>query len=172
MSARTPSVSAVIRSVRAPPVLRIDVVGPDLRPVLLLLSSAGCSSSILESSWKPHPRAVARLTPSHCDSSACASLLIARVRTPGLACCVAGWSPPGVIELEAERCSLDSLGAFTDKHYCGPAVTRSMHSDSQMWVGSDSEQSSSSYLFKSSQGFKRQELIKYCCLLLLTSVVA
>ncbi len=47
-----------------------------------------------------------------------------------------------MIELEAERCSLDSLGAFTDEHYCGPAVTRSMHTDdlhSQMWVGSDSE---------------------------------
>ncbi len=32
-----------------------------------------------------------------------------------------------------------SLLAFTDEHYCGPAVTRSMHSDdthSQMWVGS------------------------------------
>ncbi len=44
-----------------------------------------------------------------------------------------------LIELEAERCSLDSLGAFIDEHYCGPAVTRSMHSDdthSQMWVGS------------------------------------
>jgi hypothetical protein len=40
-------------------------------------------------------------------------------------------------KLEAECCSLDSLGAFTDEHYCGPAVTRSMHSDdthSQMWV--------------------------------------
>ncbi len=36
------------------------------------------------------------------------------------------------------RCSLDSLGAFTDKYYCGPAVTRRMHSNnthSQMWVG-------------------------------------
>ncbi len=46
-----------------------------------------------------------------------------------------------LIELEAERCSLDSLGAFTDEHYCGPAVTRSMPSDdthSQTWVGSDS----------------------------------
>ncbi len=45
-----------------------------------------------------------------------------------------------VIELEAERCSLDSLGAFTDEQYCGPAVTLSMHSDdthSQMSVGSD-----------------------------------
>ncbi len=46
-----------------------------------------------------------------------------------------------LIELEAERCSLDSLGAFTDEHYvyCGPSVTRSMHRDdthSQMWVGS------------------------------------
>ncbi len=32
-----------------------------------------------------------------------------------------------------------TLGAFTDEHYCGPAVTRTMHSDdthSQMWVGS------------------------------------
>jgi hypothetical protein len=46
-----------------------------------------------------------------------------------------------MIELEAERCSLDSLGAFTDEHYCGPAVTQRMRSDdthSQMWVGSDS----------------------------------
>ncbi len=44
-----------------------------------------------------------------------------------------------LIELEAERCSLDSRGAFTDEYYCCPAVTRSMHSDdtlSQMWVGS------------------------------------
>ncbi len=32
-----------------------------------------------------------------------------------------------VIELEAKRCSLDSLGASTDEHYCGPAVTRSRH---------------------------------------------
>ncbi len=47
-----------------------------------------------------------------------------------------------MIEREAERCSLDSLGAFTDEHYCGLAVTRSMHRDdthSQMSVGSDSE---------------------------------
>jgi hypothetical protein len=39
-----------------------------------------------------------------------------------------------LIELEAERCSLDSRGAFTDEHY---SVTRSMHRDdmySQMWV--------------------------------------
>ncbi len=35
------SVSAVIRSVSSPPVLRIDVVGPDPTPVLLLLSTAG-----------------------------------------------------------------------------------------------------------------------------------
>jgi hypothetical protein len=45
-----------------------------------------------------------------------------------------------MIELEAERCSIDSLGAFTDEHYCGPAVTRGMHIDdthSQMWVGSE-----------------------------------
>jgi hypothetical protein len=36
MSTRTPSVSAVIRLVNAPPALRIDVVGPDPPPVLLL----------------------------------------------------------------------------------------------------------------------------------------
>ena len=44
-----------------------------------------------------------------------------------------------LIELEAEHCSLDSLRAFTDERYFGPAVTRSMHSHdthSQMWVGS------------------------------------
>jgi hypothetical protein len=34
-----------------------------------------------------------------------------------------------MIELEAECCRLDSLGAFTDEPYCGPAVTRSMHSN-------------------------------------------
>ncbi len=72
----------------------------------------------------------------------------ARVTTRGRAAEERGFpmkseSPTGtaVIELEVERCSLDSLGAFTDKHYCGPAVTRGMHSDdthSQMWVGSDS----------------------------------
>ena len=41
MSARTRSVSAVIRLVNAPPALRIDVVGPDPPPVLLLRPSAG-----------------------------------------------------------------------------------------------------------------------------------
>ncbi len=44
-----------------------------------------------------------------------------------------------LIELEAERCRLDSLGAFTDEHYCCPAVTQCMNSNdthSQMWVGS------------------------------------
>ena len=40
MSSSTQSVSAVIRSVSAPPVLRIDFVGPDPPPVLLLLPSA------------------------------------------------------------------------------------------------------------------------------------
>ncbi len=54
--------------------------------------------------------------------------------------CTATSQTQRLIELEAECCSLDSLGAFTDEHYCGPAVTRSMHSDdvhSQMWVGSE-----------------------------------
>jgi hypothetical protein len=45
MSAHAPSVSAVIRLVsalrQAAPALRIDVVGPDLPPVLLLQPSAG-----------------------------------------------------------------------------------------------------------------------------------
>ena len=41
MSARTPRVSAVIRLVNAPPALRIDVVGPDPPPVLLLRPAAG-----------------------------------------------------------------------------------------------------------------------------------
>ncbi len=52
MSARTRSVSDVIRSVSAPPAFRIDDVGPDPPPVLLLLPSAGWarSSSIPESS--------------------------------------------------------------------------------------------------------------------------
>ncbi len=43
------------------------------------------------------------------------------------------------IELGAECCSLDYLGAFTDDNNFGPAVTRSVLSDdthSQMWVGS------------------------------------
>jgi hypothetical protein len=40
-------------------------------------------------------------------------------------------------QLLIELVDLNSLGAFTDEHYCGPAVTGSMHSDdthSQMWV--------------------------------------
>ncbi len=41
MSARTRSVSAVIRLVNAPPASRIDIVGPDPPPVLLLRPSAG-----------------------------------------------------------------------------------------------------------------------------------
>jgi hypothetical protein len=43
--------------------------------------------------------------------------------------CIEHENPMSAIELEAECCSLDSLGAFTDEHYCGPAVTRSMHSN-------------------------------------------
>jgi hypothetical protein len=45
MSSRTPSVSAVIRLVNAPPAFRIDVVGPDPPPVLLLRPSAGWARS-------------------------------------------------------------------------------------------------------------------------------
>jgi hypothetical protein len=45
MSARTRSVSAVIRSVGAPQAFRIDVVGTDPPPVLLLRPSAGWARS-------------------------------------------------------------------------------------------------------------------------------
>ena len=45
MSSCTPSVSAVIRLVNAPPAFRIDVVGPDPPPVLLLRPSAGWARS-------------------------------------------------------------------------------------------------------------------------------
>jgi hypothetical protein len=45
MSARTPSVSAVIRLVNARPAFRIDVVGPDPPPVILLRPSAGWARS-------------------------------------------------------------------------------------------------------------------------------
>jgi hypothetical protein len=85
MSARTRSVSAVIRLVSAPPVLRIDVVGPDpRRPSCSGPQPAGPgppparSSSIPESSGKPHPRTMSCLTPSHWDSSARSSPPIAR----------------------------------------------------------------------------------------------
>ncbi len=68
-----------------------------------------------------------------------------------------------VIALEAECCSLDSLGAFTDEHYCGPAVTRCMHSydkHSQMWVGSGLTSTArspiSSNLHRDSNGKKRK----------------
>jgi hypothetical protein len=107
MSARTRSVSA-IRSVSAPPLLRIDVVGPDPRPVLLLRSSAGWARS----SAGPlllDPRVVRDAASSgsgspHSESLGleCACLAAdrprraaLRMRTPWLACCVAGWSPPG-----------------------------------------------------------------------------
>jgi hypothetical protein len=45
MSARTRSVSAVIRLVNAPPAFRIDVVSPDPPPALLLRPSAGWAQS-------------------------------------------------------------------------------------------------------------------------------
>ncbi len=45
MSACTPSVSAVIRLVNAPPAFRIDIVGLDPPPVLLLRPSAGWTRS-------------------------------------------------------------------------------------------------------------------------------
>ncbi len=67
-----------------------------------------------------------------------------------------------LIELETERCSLDSLGAFTDELYCGPAVTRSKHSDNTLsdvgWIGTH-EQSSRPYysnLHRDSNGKNRK----------------
>jgi hypothetical protein len=95
------SVSAAIRSVSAPPVLRVDVVGPDPRPVLLLRSSAG--QLLLD------PRDVREAAPSsrcvsHSESPGLACARFAadrprraalRVRTAWLVCCVAGWSPLG-----------------------------------------------------------------------------
>ncbi len=69
MSTHTQNFSAVIRSVSAPPALRIDVVGPDPRPVLLLRPPAGWARS----SAGPllfNPRVVRGLTPSHWDSNA------------------------------------------------------------------------------------------------------
>jgi hypothetical protein len=84
MSARTRSVPAVIRLVSALPVLRIAVVGPDPRPVLLLRSSAGWARS------SAGPLLLESLDPRVVREAAAL-----RVRTPGLACCEAGWSPPG-----------------------------------------------------------------------------
>ncbi len=79
-----------------------------------------------------------------------------------------------LIELEPERCSLDSLEAFTDEHHCGPAVTQSIHSDdthSQMWVGSGLTSKAHgpiySNLRRDSNGKNRK-----MSLLLLTSVAA
>ncbi len=100
MSASTGRVSAVIRSVSAQPALRI-VVGPDPRPVLLPQSSAG--PLLLD------PRVVREVPSSsrsapHSESLGpeCTNFAAdrpqrteLRVRTPGLACSVAGCSPPG-----------------------------------------------------------------------------
>ncbi len=66
-----------------------------------------------------------------------------------------------MIELEAERCSLDYLGAFTDEHYCGVLLSHevctAMIRTHKCGLDRTHEQSSRPYLFKSSQGFKRQE---------------
>jgi hypothetical protein len=109
MSARTRSVSAVIRSVSAPPVLRIDVY-PAQRPILLPRSSAGWARSSAGPLLRLlDPRVVREAASSSSDAShskspglECACLAAdrprraaLRVRTPGLACCVAGCSPPG-----------------------------------------------------------------------------
>jgi hypothetical protein len=57
-----------------------------------------------------------REEPAHC-SCCCVDCLLKRL----------------LIELEAERCSLDSLGAFPDEHYCGPEVCPAMI-HSHMWA--------------------------------------
>jgi hypothetical protein len=108
MSARTRIVSAVIRSVSAPPVLRIDVVGPDPHQVLLLWSSAGWGRSssgplLLDprvireaASWgrgSPHSESLG--LECACLAADRPRRAALRVSTPELACCVAGWSPPG-----------------------------------------------------------------------------
>ncbi len=70
--------SAVIRLVNAPPAFRIDVVGPDPPPVLLLRPSAGLGPVLRRpapprSSSRPssyHPSLHGGLTPSHWDPSA------------------------------------------------------------------------------------------------------
>jgi hypothetical protein len=64
--------------------------------------------------------------------------------------CTSDLSGPPVIALEAECCSLVSLGAFTDEHYCCPAVTRCMHrydTHSKMWVGSGLTSKASSPIY-------------------------
>jgi hypothetical protein len=105
ISSSTRSVSAVIRSVS--PVLRIDVVGPDPRPVPLFRSSAGWARSS-DGPLLLNPQAVLEVTPSrsgapHSESLGLESASVAadrlrraaqRVRTPWLACCLAGWLPP------------------------------------------------------------------------------
>jgi hypothetical protein len=99
------------RSVSAPPVLHIDVVVPDPRPVLLLRSSTSggwawsfagpvlldpivVSEAASSSRGAPHSESMglecARFA---ADRPRRAAL---RVRTPVPACCVAGWSPPGI----------------------------------------------------------------------------
>ncbi len=107
MSACTRSVSAVIRSVSAPPALRIDVVCQDPRPVLLLLSSAGLTRSpacqllldpgvVLDvaSSGRGLPHSESLGLECACLAADCPRRTALRVGTPWLACCVAGWSPP------------------------------------------------------------------------------
>ncbi len=79
------------------------------------------------------------------------------------------------IELEAESCSLDSLGAFTDEHYCCPAVTRSMHSDdthSQMWVGSGLTSKARGPIYSNLHRDSKQQESKMSLLALLTFVAA
>ncbi len=112
MSARTRSVSVVIRSVSAPPPLRIDIVGPDpppcppapvlsrLGPVLRVRRPAPHGSpsrpgrSILAPQRRHSELLGLKCARFAADRPRRAAL---RVRTPGLACCAAGWtlSPPG-----------------------------------------------------------------------------
>ncbi len=107
MSARTRSVSAVIPSASAPPVLWIDVGGQYPHLALLLRSSASWARSsagpvLLDPRVAREAASSSRGAP-HSESLGFERARFAadrprrtalRVRTPGLAC-VAGWSPPG-----------------------------------------------------------------------------
>jgi hypothetical protein len=120
MSALTRSVYVVIRLVSAPPSLRIDGFGPDLHLQPVGSSPPGTpppprSSSIRvvqeaassSSSGVPH----SELLGPECARFAaeCLRRAALRMRTPGLACCVAGWSLPGArarSELVLAPCSM------------------------------------------------------------------
>ena len=95
MSAHTPSVSAVIRLVNAPPALRIDVVDPDPPPVLLLRPSAGWArSSAGPLLLDPRPHSESRGPECATTWSAVRRCVALRSSIPGVACRDDGCLPP------------------------------------------------------------------------------